>query len=78
MMDLRKEGFLIELSYSGNVGKQLKHANKINACIAILLGSDEIATACATVRNLDTGDQNSVAFSGLKDYLNHFMYPNVR
>jgi len=77
-MDLRKEGFLIEFSYSSNVGKQLKHANKINACLAILLGGDEIAASQATIRNLDTGDQNSVAFSGLKDYLNHFMYPQLR
>lgn len=68
-MNLRKEGVMVEFAYSGNVGKRLKRADKVNACAAILIGTDEIASAQATVRNLDTGEQNLVAFSALKDYL---------
>jgi histidyl-tRNA synthetase len=69
VMTLRKQGIFVEFSYSGNVGKRLKRADKVNACAAVLIGSDEIASAQATVRNLDTGEQNLVAFAGLKDYL---------
>ncbi|MBX9805113.1 MAG: histidine--tRNA ligase [Alphaproteobacteria bacterium] len=68
-MNLRKDGIIVEFAYSGNVGKRLKRADKVNACAAILIGTDEIASSQATVRNLDTGEQNLVAFSALKDYL---------
>lgn len=68
-MILRKQGIMVDFSYSGNMGKRLKRADKANACAAILVGADEIAAAQATVRNLDTGEQNLVAFAGLKDYL---------
>ena len=68
-MTLRRQGMMVDFSYSGNVGKRLKRADKANACAAVLVGSDEIASSQATVRNLDTGDQKLVAFAGLKDYL---------
>ena len=68
-MNLRKEGIKVEFAYSGNVGKRMKRADTANACAAILLGTDEIATQQATVRNLDTGEQNLIAFAALKDYL---------
>jgi len=68
-MGLRKEGIKVEFSYSGNVGKRMKRADKANACAAIMLGADEIAAQQATVRNLDTGEQNMIAFTALKDYL---------
>jgi histidyl-tRNA synthetase len=68
-MDLRKQGLIIEFSYSGNVGKRLKRADKVNACAAILIGTDEIAACQATVRNLDAGNQNLIAFADLKRYL---------
>jgi histidyl-tRNA synthetase len=75
-MNLRKQGVMVELSYSGNMAKRLKRADKANACAAVLVGADEIATAQATVRNLDTGEQKLVAFAGLKDYLvNTFSQP---
>lgn len=68
-MSLRNQHVRVELAYSGNVGKRLKRADKVNACAAILIGSDEIATGQATVRNLDDGEQKLVAFANLKDYL---------
>ncbi|MDF3034050.1 MAG: histidyl-tRNA synthetase [Alphaproteobacteria bacterium] len=68
-MGLRQQGVMVEFSYSGNVGKRMKRADKANACAAILVGTDEIATSQATVRHLDTGEQKRVAFAGLKDYL---------
>lgn len=68
-MSLRRNGIMVEFAYSGNVGKRLKRADKANACAAVLIGADEMTAQKATVRNLDTGDQNLVAFTDLKDYL---------
>lgn len=68
-MDLRQQGLMVEFSYSGNVGKRMKRADKVNACAAVLVGADEVAASQATVRNLDTGDQNLVAFADLNGYL---------
>ncbi|MBM3468037.1 MAG: histidine--tRNA ligase [Alphaproteobacteria bacterium] len=68
-MDLRRQGIIVEYSYSGNMGKRLKRANKVNASMAIIIGPDEIASAQATVRHLDTGEQKVVALADLKHYL---------
>jgi len=68
-MELRQQGLVVDFSYSGNVGKRMKRADRVNACAAVLVGADEVAASRATVRNLDTGDQNLVAFAGLKGYL---------
>jgi len=50
----------------------LKRANKIAARAAILLGDDELKSAVATVRDLDSGDQVSVPMASLKDHLARF------
>jgi histidyl-tRNA synthetase len=38
----------------------MKWANRIGACLAVILGSDEIARGVATVRDMDTGAQEEV------------------
>lgn len=73
-MKLRQQALPIEFPYSGNMGKKMKRANKVNACAAIIVGTDEIATQKATVRNLDTGEQNIVAFEKLNAYLKETFY----
>jgi histidyl-tRNA synthetase len=69
VMNLRNQGIFIEFAYTGNIGKKMKKADKVNSCAAVLIGPDEISSSQATVRNLDTGDQKLVAFANLKDYL---------
>ncbi len=70
--ELRRAGLTIELGYRGNPSKRLKRANKLGACAAVLLGEDEIAGGAATVRDLDTGDQEGVPFAELTRYLNKY------
>lgn len=70
--DLRQDGYIVDMSYSGNMGKRLKKANKINACAAIIMGSDEQVKGVVTVRDLDTGDQSEVAQAGLSASLERF------
>ena len=70
--DLRREGFAADLGYSGNLSKRLKRANKLGARAAILLGEDELAEASATLRDLETGEQERVPLDGLAERLARF------
>ncbi len=63
---LRHAGFAVELGYSGNVKKRLARANKANARAAVILGEDELARQAATVRDLDSGEQEEVPLSELE------------
>jgi histidyl-tRNA synthetase len=69
---LRRGGFAIDLGYSGNLGKRLKRANKLNARAAIILGSDELAKGAATLRDLDSGLQEEVPVAALEERLRRF------
>jgi histidyl-tRNA synthetase len=66
---LRRNGFMIDLGYSGNLGKRMKRANKINARAAVILGEDELARAVAIVRDMDSGDQAEAPLESLEDHL---------
>ena len=66
---LRRGGFMIDLGYTGNLGKRMKRANKINARAAVILGDDELARAVATVRDMDSGDQAEAPLASLEDHL---------
>jgi histidyl-tRNA synthetase len=67
--ELRHAGFTVDLDYRGNVSRRLKHANRLNSCVAILLGESERSRGAATVRDLDSGEQVEVPLAELKDQL---------
>lgn len=66
---LRHAGYGVELGFSGNVGKRMKRANKLGACAAVLLGEDELANDSATIRDLDSGEQELVSLDTVIEYL---------
>lgn len=66
---LRHAGYGIELGFSGNVGKRMKRANKLGARAAVLLGEDELAKQSATIRDLDSGEQELVSLDAVSEYL---------
>lgn len=70
--DLRRAGLAVDLGFRGNLSKRMKRANKLNARAAILLGDDELARDEATVRDLDSGEQQAVALDRLVDHLAAF------
>jgi histidyl-tRNA synthetase len=67
--DLRRAGLSVDQSYSGNLGKRMKRANKVAARFAVLLGEDELARGVASLRDLDSGAQEEVPLAGLADRL---------
>jgi len=69
---LRCEGYIIDQGYSGNMKKRLNRANKANACAAILMGEDELARGCVTVRDLESGEQSEVSLDDLVTSLAKF------
>lgn len=69
---LRRAGFTIELGFSGNVSKRMKRANKLSARAAVLLGEDELAQNVATVRDLESGEQEVVSLDALTGHLARF------
>ena len=62
---LRGAGHVVDLGYSGNAGKRMKRANKIEARVALVLGEDELARGAVTFRDLDAGSQEEVPLDGL-------------
>lgn len=67
---LRCAGFSVEQSYSGNMKKRMIKANKVNACKAVIIGSEELAQQSVTVKDLDSGEQKIVALANLAEELN--------
>ena len=67
--DLRKAGHAVDMGYSGNLGKRLKRANKLNATHAVIIGETELEKDAATIRDLDTGSQVEIALKKIGDHL---------
>jgi histidyl-tRNA synthetase len=63
--DLRRQGFMIDLGYSGNLARRLHRADRIGAFVAILLGENELARGSATLRDLNNGAQSEVPLAEL-------------
>jgi histidyl-tRNA synthetase len=57
---LRQEGYVVEMTYGGGLGKRLKKANKINARCALILGEAEVSSHMVTLKDLDTGEQTQL------------------
>ena len=70
--NLRRAGYAVDLGFSGNTGKRMKRANKLSARAAILLGEDELAQNAATVRDLESGEQEMIPLDALSEHLARF------
>jgi histidyl-tRNA synthetase len=66
---LRHQGFAVEIGYTGNLRKRLKRADRVNARAAVILGEEEAAKGNATLRDLDSGAQETVALTDLGEHL---------
>ncbi len=66
---LRRAGFAVDLGFSGNMDKRMKRANKLSARVAVILGEDERLARAVTLRNLDSGEQATVALDRMEETL---------
>jgi len=63
--ELRGRGFVVEFGFGGNLGRQMKRADRLKAAAALLLGEEELASGTVTLRDLDSGAQERVARADL-------------
>ena len=66
---LRLSGLKVEQGYSGNMKKRMIKANKINARLAVIVGSDELAKGEVVVKDLDNGEQKNVSLKNISEEL---------
>ncbi len=69
---LRRDGFVVDQAFRGNLGKRMKRADKAGAVAALIFGDDELARGLVQIRNLATGEQNEVALENISAALASF------
>lgn len=68
--DIRRQAIPAEMIYGGNnMGKRMKKADKLNASIAVIIAEDEVKDNTVTIRDLKTGEQQTVAAGKLADVI---------
>ena len=71
---LREKNISVEMSYSGNLKKRLKNANKLSSNYAIIIGTEEINNNYALVRNLETGEQDKITLPKIIKHLEKILF----
>jgi histidyl-tRNA synthetase len=66
---LRSAGLTVDLNYRGGLKRGMRRADRINAASAVMIGDDELERGCATVRDLDSGEQTDIALADLAEHL---------
>jgi histidyl-tRNA synthetase len=67
---LRKEGYVVQMTYGGNLGKRLKKATQMNAQYVLILGEEEVSSHTVVLKNLDTGEQERLSVDQVSVALN--------
>ena len=67
--DLRRRGHQVEFGFRGKVGQRLKRAARQHARFAVMMGEDELAADQVVLRDLDRGEQETVARAALESRL---------
>lgn len=67
---LRAEGLYVDMGYSGNVSKRMKKAAQQKALFALILGEDEINNGTITVKDLQSGSQQTVSSEDIIEHMN--------
>jgi histidyl-tRNA synthetase len=70
--DFRLSGLKVVMAQSGTLKSRMKYANKVNAKAVIILGDDELEKGVGVLKDLDTGTQQEISLSQLKDTLKGF------
>ena len=66
--DIRSAGLAAVVAPSRGLRSQLRYSTSIDATHVVIIGEDELRSGAATVRDLATGEQQSVGRGGLADW----------
>ena len=69
--DLRHAGFKVDLEEDGSLKKRMRRANKVGAIVAILLGDEELEKGVVTIRDMESGCQETVPTKSLVSWLSN-------
>jgi histidyl-tRNA synthetase len=64
--DLRRRGVKVEIAAKGRLKRAMELANKLAARYVVIVGEDEIASGRYTLKNMETGEQESVGKEDLQ------------
>ncbi|MCL2693802.1 MAG: histidine--tRNA ligase [Oscillospiraceae bacterium] len=65
--ELREQGFWAETDLAGRgLGAQMKYADKLGARFSMVLGSNELESKIATIKNMQNGEKREVALEAEK------------
>ncbi len=68
---IREEGVAVEVGYNKkNVKAMLGYANRLKVPYVIFLGEEEINSKMASIKNMETGEQEKIEFDKIVEYLN--------
>ncbi len=67
--ELRAAGIAADIAYRGNLKRRMARANKVNARAAVLIGDEELAEGAATLRDLDSGEQQRIPLDAVAGLL---------
>jgi histidyl-tRNA synthetase len=72
--ELRSAGFKVTNNLSaGKLGKQFKYADRIGARLVLVVGPDELANQQVTIKDLSSGEQQTVSRSDLENTLRQLL-----
>jgi histidyl-tRNA synthetase len=63
---LRQKDFVIDMAFSGNMGKRMRRADKIGAVAVLILGEEELKAGEVALKFLDTGEQQQIRLDRLE------------
>jgi len=69
---LRTVGLRVDMSYSGNLSRRMRRADRVSAVATVVLGDDELARGAAAVRDMASGEQVEIALDRLADHLSRY------
>ncbi|MGF1562958.1 MAG: histidine--tRNA ligase [Geminicoccaceae bacterium] len=67
--ELRAAGFVVDMAFKGKAGARLKRAAKTGARYACLIGAEELINNTVTLRDMDSGAQETIGLRALYDRL---------
>ena len=76
--DLRREGFSVEVAASGKLKRAMEIANKSGARYALILGDNEIAEGRYALKNMQSGEQESVTRERISEELSRSVVTEPR
>ncbi|MFC4618117.1 histidine--tRNA ligase [Camelliibacillus cellulosilyticus] len=69
LYDLRRAGISADKDYMNRKVKgQFKQADRLQARLVAVIGDEEVASGVITIKDMKTGEQESVALAEMKDY----------